>query len=784
MSKLLTSLLLLFFAAFSADAQNLETLNITIISEMDVPNGPLTQFEAQTKTEINSLMLNRRTVVYDTKKCQCKPSELDKLFANAFADNNVDLIIAIGTQPSAALSQQKNYSKPAIASLIIDHELQSVPMTNAGTSGVNNFSYVESPFSFAKDLELLHRIFPFKNIGIMAEDDADTFFPSFNILFSNAVKDLDAEFTILPPTVNVNSLPNNIDAVYVLPLTKTFTAKDYPTLFAGLGEKKLPTIALMGEMMVKAGALVGYESQLNLDKLPRRIALNVSKIIIDGINASEIPVKVVTYSDNVVINMETARKTGIYPDWDLVSEATLLNAIDEGTDRSLSLKTTIMEALDRNLSLKIAQVDPKLAQTEVALAKSEYLPQLDVNTSIVGLDENSAQNSFGTKGRLNWLASSSLSQLVYSEPALANIAIQKLLTKGAESGLVATQMDVVLEAAQSYLTVLQARAFMDIQMSNVGVTKDNLDISKAKDEVGYSGATDLNRWKTELALDKIDLNDAMAQLQQSKYALNQILNQDISEAFLAEDISENDNFLMANGGRLMYSIRNEAELEKLADFFVEEAMANLPTLKEINYGLQSQERLLKSRERAFFMPTAGVSGSWDYTIKRWDVSPNALTGIIPDVEPGWNLGLGVAFPILQGGQRNINQQQTKLNILQTEGQRADAENQFELRVRATLQQVGAAGYSVQQFKVATQAASDNFDIVQDAYSQGLANVTTLIDAQNAKIQTEIGAANAGYQFMLDLLELERSIGFYFNLATPQERSAFMDRLAQYMASSN
>jgi outer membrane protein TolC len=782
MSKILKSLLLLFFAAFSANAQNLETLNITIISEMDGPAGLLTQFENQTKTEINSLMLNRRTVVYDSKKCKCEPTELHNLFAAAFADNNVDLVIAIGTQPSAVLSQQKNFSKPAIASLIIDHELQNVPMTNAGTSGINNFAYVQSPFSFKKDLELLHSIYQFKNIGIIAENDADNFFPKINELFKNAVKELDAGITILPASTNINSISSDVDAVYVLPLTKTFSNEDYPTLFANLADKKLPSVALMGEIMVKQGALVGYESEPNLNKLPRRIALNVSKIITDGINPSDLPVSIVTYSDNVVINMNTARKTGIYPDWDLASEATLLNAIDDNTDRSLSLKTTIMEALDRNLSLKVAQVDPKLAQTEVALAQSEYLPQLGVNTSLALLDENTANNSFGTKGRLNWLASSSLSQLVYSEPALANIAIQKLLTKGAESGLEATQMDVVLEAAQSYLAVLQARAFMDIQASNVAVTKDNLDISKAKDEVGYSGATDLNRWTTELALDKIDLNDAQAQLQQAKYNLNQILNQNISEAFLAEDISAEDNFLMANGGRLMYSIKNEAELNKLADFLVEEAMNNLPTLREINYGLQSQERLLKSRERAFFMPTAGVSGNWDYTLKRWDVSPNVLTGTVPDVEPGWNVGLGVAFPILQGGQRNINKQQAKLNIMQTEGQLADAENQFELRVRATLQEVSASGYSVQQFKVATKAATENFNIVQDAYSQGLANVTTLIDAQNAKIQTEIGAANAGYQFLLDVIELERSIGFYYNLATPQERSGFMDRMAQYMAS--
>ena len=58
---------------------------------------------------------------------------------------------------------------------------------------------------------------------------------------------------------------------------------------------------------------------------------------------------------------------------------------------------------------------------------------------------------------------------------------------------------------------------MRIQNDNVGVTRENYDISKAKEAVGYSGASHLYRWQSELALKNIDLNDATAQLQQAKY---------------------------------------------------------------------------------------------------------------------------------------------------------------------------------------------------------------------------------------------------------------------------
>ena len=782
MMKTIGSIVLFLLFSFTLFAQSPEVLNILIVSEDETNDSSLAQFENKIKEEINVLLTNRRVPVFKNERCNCEPSQIKKLLDEGFADTQTDIIIAVGPMASAVLAQRPSFSKPAIASIIIDNELQNVPLTAEETSGKNNFTYIQSPFSFKKDLELLYRIYPYKQVGIVMQPDFINLFPNFSDLFRKAAADLNAGFSQVDLAGDVNatiqSIPSEVDAVYVFPLFDEFSPAEERAFLDELMKKKLPSVALLGESMVAKGAMVGFESQANIDKMPRRIALDISKIV-DGQNASELPVLINTFSETVVINMSTVRKVGTYPDWDMMTESVVLNANSTETDRILSLQTTILEALDRNLSLKIAGVNPLLAGKETELAKAELLPSLDINSSLSVLDKTTANSSFGTRGRVNWGAGSSLSQLVYAEPALANVAIQKLLRRGEEYGLQTTQLDVVLDAATAFLQVLQAKSFMDIQAGNVSVTKNNLDIAKAKDAVGYSGVTDLNRWKSELALGKIDLNDAQAQYQQAKYALNQLLNQPISEEFQVEDISVENDLLLVTDERMFDRINNEKELEQLADFMVLEALVNLPELKQIDFGLNAQKRLLKSQERAFYLPSFALSGNADYTLKRWGAE--GVGGApIPDLDPTWNLGLGLQYPIFQGGKRRVNQEITELNILQIKGQQADVRNQLELRVRVTLQKASASYFSVLRFEEASKAASDNFTIVQDSYSQGLANVTNLIDAQNAKVQTELGTVNAGYQFILDFLEMERAVGFYYLLANSTERSAFFDRLSAFM----
>jgi outer membrane protein TolC len=788
MSKTAPAFLLVLFLFIVQNLFAQNPVKIHIVSDIKNESSDLFWFEEKLKEEILSLMKNRREIEFGFTFGNYDPATIQLAFDRLFADQETDIILGIGTLSSAILSQQGNYSKPAISGIIINPELQGVPITNIGTSGVLNYSYVKSPFSLNRDLEVLNQIAPYEKLGVFGSQHMAKFITNFEKLFSNSAAQSQAEVISLPIGENVSAtlsnIPSDVDAIYVLPTFDELKPTETALFFEGLAERKIPSVALLGEEFVGAGALIGFEANSNLARMPRRLAINVSKVI-EGINPSELPVIVETYSENLIINMATARKINIYPDWDLASSAILLNVNDIETKRSLNLKTAIFEALDNNLDIKVAKKNPILVQKDVDLAKSELLPQVDANTSLLLLDNATTQSSFGSRGRLNWAIGLDASQIIFAEPALANIAIQKLLKQSEDQGLKTTQLDVVLDAAESYLRILQARSFAEIQSENVKVTKNNLDIAKAKEAVGYSGVTDLYRWESELALDKIDLNDAQASVRQAQYALNQFLNRPIKESFRTEDVNLTDQLLIVTDERIQDLINNEGELEVLADFLVNEAMIKLPELKQVDIGIAAQDRLLLSQQRQNHLPSFALSGGWDYTIDRWDVpelDPVFQSfGLGAQNKPSWNVAMGVQYPIFQGMARQHRVEQTQVNILQLQDQRANLRNQLELRIRNTLETAGASYFRWQRSREAADAAKKNFIVIQDSYSQGLVNITTLIDAQNVSVQTELNAVNATYQFINDFLSLERAGGFYYVLATQGEKDAFFDRLAAFIS---
>jgi len=152
--------------------------------------------------------------------------------------------------------------------------------------------------------------------------------------------------------------------------------------------------------------------------------------------------------------------------------------------------------------------------------------------------------------------------------------------------------------------------------------------------------------------------------------------------------------------------------------------------------------------------------------------PNAL----------WNIGMQASLPLFTGLRRSSQYQQATLSLERIRFERSNLELLLDQRIRSSMQNVGASFANIQLSRDASEAAVKNFALVQDAYSKGLASVIRLIDAQNASINSQQLAANAGYEFVIDLLTVQRAVGEFKILSTQDERDAYFDRLAEYMNS--
>ncbi len=774
----LTILLILVVLPMKLKAQE-ERVTIKLITESDRRDDDAYNLLKSTKGEIISLLQNRYQLSFiedylgvDIKAIQ---SSIDK----GFADPNVDIVVALGPISSGLLAAKSIYEKPAIAAIIIDHDLQEIEFTTNGASGINNFTYIETPFDIERDIKKLYEIVPFKNLGVIGLKEFYDNFPLMGQIFAQITKQLGASMEIIPFQSSVEatiaSISNRVDAIYALPLFENVSPEETKQMFDLINERKLPSVALIGDDYLNRGAFMGYLSQDNLNRIPRRVALNLLKTL-EGTNPADLPVGMDAYSENLGINMATSRQIGVFPNWDLLSDAIQINVDHFPEGRGVTLQGVIAEAMQRNLGLRVAQANPTLTQKDIDLAIANLLPQVDVSTSYLITDDITALSRQGAQGQYNWLAGGSFSQVVLSEPAISNVAIQKLLKKSAEMGLLQTQLDLVIDVTSAYLNILRAKRNLDIQTQNVQVTRENYDIATAKEAVGYSGASDINRWEAQLSLSNIDLIDAVATLRQARFQLNQLLNRPINETFQIENVTMDEQMLMIADERLEL-IDNYGQLSKFADFLVSEAMQQLPELGQFDANIAAQERLALSQKRAFYLPNIGLTGSTNRVVTKSGV-PEQFPPI--DNVTTWDIAVGASLPIFQGGARKHQLEQTQVGILQLKDQRADLRNQLEFRIRANIALVGASVSRVELSRQAADASQKNFEIVQDAYSAGQVNIVTLIDAQNNALQTELSALNAVYTFVIDFLNLERSIGGFYFMSSQAEKDAFFDRMNAFV----
>ena len=70
-------------------------------------------------------------------------------------------------------------------------------------------------------------------------------------------------------------------------------------------------------------------------------------------------------------------------------------------------------------------------------------------------------------------------------------------------------------------------------------------------------------------------------------------------------------------------------------------------------------------------------------------------------------------------------------------------------------------------------------MVTDAYQRGTVDIVRLIDAQNQAVTNDLAAANATYDYLIDVLRTERAVGVFTVDRTQEEQEDFLRRLYAY-----
>ena len=697
------------------------------------------------------------------------------------ADDDVTIVVTLGLVASEMAARRTPAPKPVIAATVFDAHLQGFP-ESAGTSGVANLTYIASPAPgpVIRDLRRFQELATFSTAAMLVDEEAAATFADLLDQVVETAADLGITLEPVPvgetAASSLGRLPAEVDAVYVTPLAR-MAAGEFELLAQGLADRRLPSFSYSGDDVARG--IMASSAALDLPAVARRIALNAFRILL-GDDPATLPVTLEP-GEALVVNMRTVRQVGVLPPLGALLEARRLFEAPDGVVRNVTLKSAMDDALAANLALAAEDQAVRAGAEEIRLARASRLPSLEAGVTGATHSKSVAEASFGLRPQHSVDGGLALRQLIFSQEANANVSVQTSFQESRERDRASLRLDVALEAAEAYLNVLRAKTLEQVQQDNLDLTLASLRLARERERIGAAGPGERLRLESELARRRADRIDAFARRSAAEVALNQVLNRPLDEQFLTPEADREGRALLEGTLATGY-LADLNQVAALSDFLVDAALRHSPEIQSLDAVVAAQERLLTSTRQAFYLPSVALQGSMSTNLLR-EGAGTSLPAALPMTEMTdypWNVGLSLTLPLFQGASRFARRERAAATLAQVRLQRELAARGIEQNVRVQLQFARASLAVVTETETAAATARRSLELVTEAYAQGLASVVDLLEAQTAALLSERGVTNATFDYLVNLKRVERAVGQFEALATPEERASFARLLEEYI----
>jgi outer membrane protein TolC/ABC-type uncharacterized transport system substrate-binding protein len=705
---------------------------------------------------------------------------LDRALAHA----DVDFVLALGFMASIEAAGRGTLNKPVIAPYIVDAEVLGIPKIQ-GLSGVRNLVYLTSPNPVLRDLQFFQEMAGFKHVAVLASRHMLEAAPALESNTLELAQHLGFAVQVIPvdqsAKATLDALSDEVDAVYVLPLFQ-FDQTEFAVLVDGVNMRGLPSFTLQGVQEVESGVLATLSPAAETTRLARRVALYVQRILL-GEAAERLPVDF-PVGERLVINMATARRIGFYPDWTYLNEAELLNDVETDACLTLTLSEALERALEVNVDLAASERATQAGAQEIPEARSVLKPQVELSSRGLIIDKDLAS---ALQPERQVTGSLKVRQVLYSDLALANLQISKRLQAAREYEYAGQRLDLMQLAADAYLNVLRAETFEQVQKDDLKVTREHLELARVRQEAGVANPGEVYRWESQLAQSRIGALEATSQRELAELQMKRVLNLPQESSVRLHPLSTDTEVIQFTGNLAQGYLNNPERLRDFVGYMVRDGLAVAPELQRIDAAIAAQERLVLANRRQYYAPTIAAEGELKHELADGGAGTgdSGLMGLlIPDApDSSWTIGVQGSLPLYTGGSRKANRVQSSLTLEQLRLERIAAEEKLEQRIRSAMEKVRASWPTIRYAENASDAAQKNLGLVTDAYGRGVVDIIALLDAQSAALTARLGAAGAVYQFLIDLVQFERSIGSFAIFTDPADRASWLAGIQEYFEST-
>jgi len=746
------------------------TYSIAIVSDGDTEYSK--ELENSLKEEITQLLSRDFDVKFPQNLYKNGKWDYNTIAANintTLQDNRSDMVIALGALSSHYISRKKRYSKPVIATAIIDPKMQKIPY-KAGMSNKHNLTYVSANQTLNEDIDTITQLMAVKKIAVLIDAVLLQNTPEIGRYINKRFKKKNIVVDLVPIDKDIDNsldkISKDTDIVYVTPLFQQ-TVLQRKNIYEKLIIRELPSFAAAGQDDVELGALFANSPSTDIKRFIRQVSLDVQQIAL-GINASE---QLVNFAPNPAfsINMKTANEIAYTPDWEILSKATIIKS-EENDSHFFNIEEIMNRAVSNNLAIVASEQQTELSEADLEKSYSLFLPQVNVGAEAVKIDEDRAIASFGlyNEGRMDVYLN--FSQQLLNQQASAQISINENFLKAQNNATDFVKLDIGLSSALNYLRILQLRTKLTIEKNNLELSKTNMRAAITRQNIGIGNSSDIYRWQTQIADEKKSVLFTHTMLQQAKHELNSLLDLPQQLPLNFEAIDMDNQVFMTNHPIMKEYFLDQTKFSKFMSYLVKTAKSNMPSIHQYDALERARELIVKSNKDAFYMPTISLEGvtRLHFVDASNETRDADTTGKYDDLTYAdnldWEVGIFLRFPLYEGGAKEATLQASKSAFLIAQAQKKDLLNNIEKNVRNALYQTKASYLSIKLAESASVSSKKNLELIKNVYAQGNIGIVDLLDAQNTALRSALLENNTRYSFMKDLLILQHDIGqVNFNL---------------------
>ncbi len=404
----------------------------------------------------------------------------------------------------------------------------------------------------------------------------------------------------------------------------------------------------------------------------------------------------------------------------------------------MSLDELFRTAHQNNTSIRSFQSAIEEAEAGIEVAQGEKLPDIGASVSFSYLGGGfTTDRGFGDAQSIhiphygnNFALQASWA--VYTGGAIrSGIRLSELNAELARTNAADNEQRVRMLLVGYYLQLHNLSNQEKVYLENIALTQTLIDHTSRRQEEGVVLKNDITRY--ELQMENLKLG--LTQVTNKRKIVNHQL---VTTLGLSQDVGilTQENF--------------EIKPEQAASeaFWQSQAQENAPALQQANLGIQmsqQKERLEKSALR----PTIALVAE--------DHLDGPITIEIPNINRNLNylfVGVGIKYNFDALYKNNRRVRQSRIATQTARDRLAQVGDQLDMNVQAAYTDYLTTFCELETSEKSVELATQNYEVINNRYNNGLALVTDMVDAANQRLDAQLRLVNSRINVLYNYYNLK------------------------------